>query len=139
MDAALRAALAAQLATVSGLPTVVAGENTSTEPLLSATHLRTQLVFGRRDRLTAPANGAWVIEEGLFLVDLFAPMGEGPDAADTLARAILTAFPDGLTLIADAGQTVRCTGSRRSGGVRGDAWYQVPCEVRWRREHQQTV
>lgn len=139
MDAALRTALSARLATVSGLPALIAGENEQVEPSLSTMHLRTQLLFGGRNRLTAPADGAWVIEDGVFLVDLFAPMHGGPDAADTLARGILTAFPDGLTLVADAEQTVRCTGSRRSGGRRGDAWYQVPCEVRWRRESIQTL
>lgn len=142
MEAALRAALSARLATVGGIPTIIAGENTEVDPAITATWLRTQLVYGRRDRITAPAQGAYVVQDGLWLVDIFAPMGGGPDAADTLALAILAAFPDGLTLIDtldSGGQRVRCTGSRRDGGFRGESWYQVPCQVRWQRHTTQTL
>lgn len=140
LDADLRAALDGRLATVGGLPAAAnrAGDNTAFDPPIGETWLRRTVVYGARDRLTLPADGAWVVETGLYLVDLFHPQDQGPAASDTLARAILDAFPDGLQLAA-GGRTVRITGARRDGGVRAEGWHLVPLTVRWQLDTVQTV
>jgi len=140
LPADLRAALAARLATVSGLPVAAkrAGENTAFEVPIGSAWLRQTLLFGGRERLTAPGEGAWVVQDGIYQVDLFHPQNRGPDASDTLAESVLLKFPPGLTLMAGA-VPVRITRSRRNGGLREDDWYHVPLEVGWQLETVQTL
>lgn len=136
----LRAALAARVGTVVGVPAADhrAGENLRFDPPIGDTWLRETLLFGERSRLTMPAEGAWLLHTGLYLVDVFHPEDLGTVPADTLGDAILNAFADGQQYTTPSGQ-LRVTRATRRGGFRNDGWYQVPVEIGWQIETVQTV
>jgi hypothetical protein len=130
----IRAALEAHLATVPGIPSSTtrwARQNVGFEAEPKENWLRVVLAPGFRDRLTAPAEGALVQSSGLLLVDLFLPIGAGPDAADTLGDAVVTRFPPGQQFTVVGGRSLRITRSIARTGVRETDWYHVPVEVGW--------
>lgn len=134
-DTAIRAALEARLATVSGIPAAKyrASENGEAfDPPLTAMWLRHRLAFGPERLLTKPANGGWKRQDGTWRLVLFAPLHAGTTAIDTLARAIVDAFPAGLTLTSGS-TTVYCDGGRRWGGGRDldEKSYAVPVDLYW--------
>ncbi len=136
----LRTALAARVGTVAGIPDAAhrAGENARFDPPIGETWLRESLVFGERGRLTLPAEGAWLLHTGLYLVDVFHPEDLGTGPADTMADAIVATFGDGQQFTTSSGQ-LRVTRATRRGGFRNEGWYQVPVEVGWQIETVQTL
>ncbi|AHG92127.1 hypothetical protein J421_4660 (plasmid) [Gemmatirosa kalamazoonensis] len=74
---------------------------------------------------------------GLWLVDVFTPANTGTADSDTLADAVVLAFPPGLDLALPNAQAadgvLRLTGASRGGAIPDAAgWLMAPCTVSWR-------
>lgn len=70
--------------------------------------------------------------DGLFLIDVFWPSNEGPNAADEKADAIIDAYDAGGTLTSN-GVNVRLEyAERRAGAIFDPPWYQVPVSIKWK-------
>lgn len=132
LDADLRTALDTRLFAVSGIPDANhrAGENAKFDPTVREPWVRRVLVYGSRERITAPGQGAFVQEVGLYLVDTFHPELTGITTADALARLILLAFPPGLGLMAGT-VPVTVEYSLRRGGFRDTGFWRIPMEIKW--------
>jgi hypothetical protein len=127
--------LAAQLATVTGIPAVSTWgeENVGFEPTIGTAHLTHRLAFDPDVPLEAPARLTRILRSGVFEVRLKVPPLDGTDAVDALALALLQAFPYGKELTSGATTLRIPRGSRRWGGGLDDdkAWYVVLVEVRF--------
>lgn len=131
----LRAALTARLATVTGIPDVAqwGEENVGFVPEIGTAHLTHRLAFDPDVPLEAPASLTRILRSGVFEVRLRVPPLDGVDAIDTLALAILQAFPYGKELTSGATTLRIPRGSRRWGGGLDDdkAWWVVLVEIRF--------
>ncbi len=130
----IRAALEAQLATVSGIPDsdYRLEENDTADGKVGEVWLRHRLGYGPETRLTMPARGARVMKDGTWRLLVHFPLNTGTEDADTLVQAIVDAFPSGLTLLSGT-TTVHIDNARRFGGGRDidPSYYTVPIDVRW--------
>lgn len=133
MQSAIRGALEARLAIVAGIPATSkwAKENVIYEPEPGDTWLRVRLSMGARRLLTLPARQGWLRTEGVLRLMLHHPIGGGTLASDTLADAILAAFPVGLTLAASGGLDVRIDGGRVWSTAQADSEFTVPIDIYW--------
>jgi len=132
MRSEIRAALELHLATVPGIaPTTRwSRENVTYDPVPGTPWVRTTFAPNVAERLTFPANGAFVEHAGLLLVDLFFPATPtGTAGADAVADGIITRFPSGQGF---AGiPELMVTRALVRAGRRDGAWYQVPAEIGW--------
>jgi hypothetical protein len=71
-----------------------------------------------------------LLYEGIFLVDIFAPEGNGANGADVLADAIRDEFTVDDVLTENT-TNVRFRWSERGQGLIDSPWYQVPVTVNW--------
>lgn len=102
----IRVALETRLAGVSGLPAERAWENVAFSPPEPNTPwVQATLSFGISVPITTGPNPTYQ-HEGLFLVDLHYPLGNGPALADAAADAVIAAFPVSLDLL-HSGVTTR--------------------------------
>lgn len=131
----IRAALEAQLATVTGIPDATRrlGENTlgDLKPDGQA-WVTSRMAYGIERVLTMPADGGIKRRDGTWRLLLRFPLGTGVDAGDTLSQAVADAFPRGLSLVSGS-TTVHCDGARRYSGGRDidEGWYIVPVDITW--------
>jgi hypothetical protein len=125
----VRAALAAHLAAMVGLPAVVATENAEVSPTEGVAYLRTTLLPAEVPRAGAGSGGI-TDTLGLWQVDVFAPPNHGPGYADRMAGAIVKEFATGTRLTAGAVAVVIYRAWRES-GRQEEHWYHVPVLVRW--------
>lgn len=127
----IRAALEQRVITVTGFPNAAnrAWENVRFEPTDGTTWARMTLAPSS-SRPAVRGASPQILYEGLFLCDIFAPEGTGPNAAETLADAVRDAFTvdDVLT---QGSTNVRFRWSERNQGIPDSPWYQVPVTVSW--------
>jgi hypothetical protein len=130
-EVAIRAALEAQLATVSGIPTTY-GENVAFTAPLREMWIQTALAPQPDQLRTLPARGGLRERRGTWRLLVRAPLDTGTDAVDALVRSILDAFPRGETLDYD-GVRVQVEGGRRWRGGRDidPKAYTVPVDIYW--------
>lgn len=69
--------------------------------------------------------------EGLYLIDVFAPSGEGYKRAEELAEDVLAGFARGLATT-DGDTTVIVESSFRAAALSEAEWYQIPITIRFR-------
>lgn len=135
LDTDLRAAMMAQLATVSGLPPTSRwqgrlDESTGFSPTIGQTWLRLSMRWGRERLRTMPARNALVERPGWLSCEVFEPVDPATSTLEDTVRAILDAFPPGLTLPVGA-EAVRIVGSRRWSALREDHWVKINVDIDW--------
>ena len=127
----IRAALEQQVVTVSGFPSAAnrAWENVRFEPTPGTTWARMQIIpSAMRPSVRGPS--PQILYEGIFLVDIFAPEGNGANGADALSDAIRNAFTVD-DILTENTTAVRFRWSERGQGLIDSPWYQVPVTVNW--------
>lgn len=67
---------------------------------------------------------------GLYQVDLFYPIDESPDAANTMVDKIIAGFPK-KTILTSGGVNVRIVNYWRGPQQESDQKYQVPAIIQW--------
>jgi len=127
----IRSALEQQVITVSGFPNSSnrAWENVRFEPTEGTTWARMNIIPSAM-RPAVRGASPQLLYEGLFLVDIFAPEGNGANGADTLADAVRAAFTVDDVLTVNS-TNVRFRYSERGQGLVDSPWYQVPVSVAW--------
>jgi hypothetical protein len=122
----IRAALETQLAQITDVP-VIAYENVPYTPTTGTPYLQvTYLPVTRRPavRGLSPQQRYDV----LFSINCYAPEGNGPSAADTMAKNVLEAF-EATTSITLNGVTVRINYAERQQGILDSPWFFVPVNI----------
>ena len=127
----IRAALDTQLITATGFPAEAhrAWENVRFEPTTGTTWVATILLPAEsRPAIMGPAPQQ--LYTGLYQVDIFAPEGEGPAEAETLADNIRAVFTvdDVLT---SGSVNVRFRYSERIPAPPDPPWYRARVNVAW--------
>lgn len=129
----IRNALEKQLVNVTNGPGAggIAWENYEFNPTTGTAWLRPTLSPTRGRPTDVSASGIKRYD-GLFLVDVFAPQGDGPKKGDDLADAVVAAYPPG-TPLTDNGVSVQIEWAEVSGSAVTDPpWYMVPVAVKWK-------
>lgn len=124
---AIHAALRTQLDTL-GYP--VAWENVPYEPEEGQAYLRESFAPNRTREASLGTTGYNRVP-GVYLVDVFTPVGRGVADGETIAAAVLAAYTRGSTLTND-GTAVTIERSYRAAARADGAWWHVPCTVEWR-------
>ena len=138
--AELRAALEAQLATVAGIPATTHwvrenaapndDEDADEDIPAGDSWVETLLGFDDGQRRELPASQSRIWHTGTWHVWLHFPVNRGSADADTLADAVVAAFPNGQGFTSGSTTvTVRSVG-RRAGVQQQNDWV-VPIKVRW--------
>jgi hypothetical protein len=126
----IRGALHARAITAAGFPASVAEEGMPFTPQPGATWAR--LTFRpAAQRPFGLAEGAVKTHKGLYLVDVYAPAGNGTAGAESLADAVRTVFAPATKLILDS-EYVIIDYSERAPAVLGADWSMVPVTIGWR-------
>lgn len=131
VTADIRAALEGQIANVTGIPSSAnrAWENVEFTPDTGTSWVRMTLAPGeQRPAVRGPS--PQILHEGIFLVDVFVPTGNGPNAAEALADAIRDQFTVDDVYTSN-GANVRFRWSERGQGIVDEPWYLVPVTVSW--------
>lgn len=129
----IRAGLETALSAVAGLPAAQyrSWENVAfTVPAPTVAWVEATFSPGRTRAITVGTAPTYQ-HEGLFLIDLHYPHGNGPALADAAADAIIAAFPVTADLV-HTGVTTRIRYAERQAGARENAWFKVPIMVAWR-------
>jgi hypothetical protein len=129
----IRAALESQVANISGVPSAAnrAWQNVYFEPTTGTTWIRMSFQPSRRRPQDVTADGLQRFD-GLFLIDVFAPEGNGPASAETLADATVDAFEAGTVLSAN-GQTLIIEYAEIDRAPNQDSpWFQIPVTIKWK-------
>ncbi len=122
---AVRKALETRLAGMTP-DMATAWQNVDFTPAPDTPYQEPVLMFGTPEN---PAYGAYYREVGVFQVALMFPLGGGPAAADTRAKAIRDWFPRGTTVTADGIEVVIQRTPAIAAGYRdGDRW-RVPVSI----------
>jgi hypothetical protein len=131
-DAAIRAALEAQLYTAAGFPDAShrALENQSYQPEPLETWARIAVLFTDAELGTLPASGAVRWRTGFLSVGVDYAVGTGLAATDTLVEAIFAAFPLALTLTV-AGHPLTVRRQARGPGFRDRTRWQTVVDIYW--------
>ncbi len=126
----IRAALEVQLAAVSGLPASRSWENVAfTPPAPGVPWVQGTFSPGRTRAVTVGSTPNYRIE-GLYLVDLHYPLGNGPASAEAMADAVIAAFSASVDLL-HSGVTTRIRYAERGAGYREDSWFKMPIAIAW--------
>lgn len=126
----LRTACEARVATATGYPAAAyrARANTGFDPKVGQAFVLTDVRPLPARPVTLPAQDARMTTRALFLIELYRPLAEGPETADTVAQAVLDRFPWGLQFSAGA-YAVQVHRAGRAGGRRDGGWYHVPITI----------
>jgi len=129
----VRAALESQVANIAGVPSAAnrAWQNVQFTPTTGTSWIRMTFQPTRRRPQDVTADGLQRFD-GLFLIDVFAPEGNGPADAEVLADATVDAFEAGTILSAN-GQTVMIEYAEVANAPNQDSpWFQVPVTIKWK-------
>lgn len=121
-------ALEKALEGVSGIP-VLAWENTGYEPVIGTPWAR-PLFKPFYHRSAGIGVGAPQKIEGLYLIDLFYPTGNGPAAAGAMAQTLINTFSPGTTLT-ESGTNVHVEYTERKAGEPDGQWFMIPVTMKW--------
>jgi len=129
----VRAALESQVANIAGVPSAAnrAWQNVQFTPTTGTSWIRMTFQPTRRRPQDVTADGLQRFD-GLFLIDVFAPEGNGPADAEVLADATVDAFEAGTILSAN-GQTIMIEYAEVASAPNQDSpWFQVPVTIKWK-------
>jgi len=136
MYSEIRAALDAHLEAWGDVPKVgghlmVNWEGTQFDkpPPKSSAWLKTQLLHADADGRTLGGTPTTRLN-GVYHLNVFAPSGTGPGAADQLSDSLMRRFKSGVRLTSGTTTVTLRTPFRAPGRSETD-WYQVPVMVRW--------
>ncbi len=124
-----------QLGTIANLPTIVkANEKLSrtvdkNSSVAKASYIRTELVPAETETISMGLTGHDNFQ-GIFLIDIYIPSGDGVDNANWIADSIIAAYPK-RTLITQNGITLRITNYTRGASVDSTNWFLVPMTIAW--------
>jgi hypothetical protein len=127
----IREALETEIANVTGIPASSqrAWENAQFEPTPGTTWVR--MTLQPTEQRPAVRGGSPQLRyQGLFLVDVFTEVDQGPSEADELADNIRAQYSVGTILTAGS-TTVRFEYAERGQGTTDPPWYMVPVEIAW--------
>lgn len=129
-----RKALETRLAQTSGIPADagvvrIAWDNVEFKVPNRLAWLRSTFQPVER-RTVAVGENAPYLHQGLYLVDCYAPLNGGANAADALADLVLARFSHGLGLT-EGSYTVRIRYAERTQGIADAPWYFVPLTISW--------
>ena len=124
----IRATLETQLSNVTDLPEV-AYENVSYSPTTGTKYLEPILLTTSR-RPTVRGLNPQQRYDGVFSVNCYAPEGNGPADAETLAENVMDAF-EATTKLTHNGVTVYIDYAEVQRGLLDSPWYLVPVNIGW--------
>ncbi len=124
----IRAALETHLSSISGLPDI-AYENVPYEPTTGQSFIRVAYMPVTRRPAVRGLNPQQRYD-GIFAINCYAPEGQGPAAADTLAKNVMEAF-EATTKLTSGGLTVFIDYAERQQGLTDSPWFLVPVSVGW--------
>jgi hypothetical protein len=128
----IRAALEQALDAIVGFPATdqIAFENINFRPSKGTSWARVALQITDTGKAAVGPN-AKRLYEGLMLVDVFNPRGNGPSAADAMADLVVDTFTE-TSVHTSGAATVRIRSSRRALAQSHETdFYMVPCTVTW--------
>jgi hypothetical protein len=128
VDRKIRAALEGQLANITDVPSI-AYENVSFSPTTGQSYLEVRYVPVTRRPAVRGLNPQQRYD-GIFAINCYAPEGNGPAAADTLADNVIEAF-EATTKLTSGGLTVFIDYAERQQGLTDSPWFLVPVSVGW--------
>lgn len=134
---AIHRALVATLKTLAdGEDLSVAWENVPFTPESGEAWLRENFAPDRMAQTTLGSDGHNRLP-GIYMIDVFTPVGRGWKDAENLAEAVLAAFPRGAVLTdTDTGVQVRVERSYRTAARQEPKWYHVPVTAEFRADIQ---
>ena len=122
----ISAALDARLNTMVGVPSV-AWPNTEFTPVDCTLYVRPTVLMGVVERETVGATAKdWY--NGIYQIDVFAPVGKGKKEGLEMADTIADQFKRGTELTYN-GRTVRILGVAYSSAASGDSFTQTPVTI----------
>lgn len=132
----IRAALESNVSNITNVPAAQyrSWENVRFEPSDDQKWIRMTFQPSRRRPLNVNP-GATLDKsryDGIFVIDVFAPEGDGPNTAESLADNIVDAFEAGTVLSANS-QDVEIRYAEIGNAPNEDSpWYQVPVTIGWK-------
>ena len=128
VDKTIRAALETQLANVTDVPSI-AYENVPFSPTTGQSYLEVRYVPVTRRPAVRGLNPQQRYD-GIFAINCYAPEGNGPAAADTLAKNVMEAF-EATTKLTHNSKTVYIDYAERQLAFVDSPWYVVPVTIAW--------
>jgi hypothetical protein len=134
---AIHRALVANLKALTDLEELsVSWENVPFTPAAGEAWLREKFAPDRMAQTTLGSEGYNRLP-GIYMIDVFTPVGQGWKDAEDLAEIVLAAFPRGVVLTdADTGVQVRVERSYRTAAREEPSWFHVPVTVEFRADIQ---
>jgi hypothetical protein len=122
----IQAALNQQLNTMPSAPPI-AWPNTNYEPAVGTLWLRPTLLPADSEVATLGAGGS---DEniGIYIIDIFAPLGDGHLEAYQMADTVANRFKTDTELTYN-GRTVWCMSASIAAATREENWWQVPVRI----------
>ncbi len=124
----IRSILETQLSSIVDVPQI-AYENVPYEPTTGTSYIQvTYLPTSRRPAVRGlnPQQRY----EGIFAISCYAPEGNGPASAETLAENVLNAF-EATTSLTTNNVTVSIDYSEVKQGILDSPWFMVPVNIGW--------
>lgn len=127
-DKKIRAALESKLTDITDVPSI-AYENVAFSPTTGQNYLEVRYVPVLR-RPTVRGLNPQQRYDGVFQINCYVPEGDGPAAADTLAKSVMETY-EATTKLTHDDQTVNIEYVERSQGFRDSPFYFVAVTVTW--------
>lgn len=129
VDKDIRSALESQLSSVTDVPSGIAYENVPFSPQTNVSYLEVMYIPVTRRPIVRGLNPQQRYD-GIFTINCYAPEGEGPAAADTMAKNVMETF-EATTKLTHNATTVNIDYVERSQGFIDSPFYMVPVTVAW--------
>ena len=129
----IRASLESHVGNVPGIPGPAhrAWQNVRFEPTTGTSWVRITFQPTRRRPQDVTANGLQR-NDGLFLIDVFTPEGNGPSPAETLADSVVDTFESGTNLQSNGVTTLIEYAEIDRAPNQDSPWFQVSVTVKWK-------
>lgn len=128
VDKAIRAALEVQLSNIASVPPI-AYENVNFNPTTGQSYLEVRYVPVTRRPAVRGLNPQQRYD-GILAINCYAPEGNGPAVAETLADNVIAAF-EATTKLTTGGLTVSIEYAERQQGLTDSPWFIVPVNIGW--------
>lgn len=125
----ISAALDGRLNTMTSVPPV-AWDNDTYEPTIGTLYLRPTNIPGDTLQSTLGDTGQDVTN-GIYQVDVFAPLGEGKNEATVMADLVADRFKRGTDMVYNSRTVTVRSVSRQAANTSG-GWYQIPVVIVYR-------
>ena len=128
IDTDIRAALESKLSDVPDVPSI-SYENVPFSPTTGQSYLEVKYIPVTR-RPSVRGTSPQQRYDGILAINCYAPEGQGPNAADTLAKNVMETF-EATTKLTHNSKTVNIEYAERQQGFVDSPWYFVPVSIRW--------